>query len=70
MSILDWEPRPKVSAHKRKNRGFASMPAEQRRELASLGGKSLRPEQRSFSVNRALAAEAGSKGGSVSRKPK
>jgi len=44
-------------------RGFASMPLEQRRAIASMGGKALSPEQRAFSQNRELAASAGRKGG-------
>lgn len=49
-------------------RGFASMTPERRREIAAKGGAALRPEQRSFSQDRELAARAGSKGGSVSSK--
>ena len=49
-------------------RGFASMTPERRREIAAKGGSSLRPEQRSFSQDRELAARAGAKGGSVSSK--
>jgi uncharacterized protein len=45
-------------------RGFASMDLKRRREVASAGGKALAPEQRSFSQNRELAAQAGRKGGS------
>lgn len=44
-------------------RGFASMPPEKQRELASKGGRAVKPESRSFSQNPALAAEAGKKGG-------
>ena len=44
-------------------RGFASMDKEAQRKVASLGGSSLKPEQRSFFRNRELAAEAGRKGG-------
>lgn len=44
-------------------RGFASMNAETRRAIASKGGQSVPNEKRSFSKNRALAAEAGRKGG-------
>jgi general stress protein YciG len=47
-------------------RGFASLSPEKRREIASMGGKSVPAEKRSFSQNRDLAAEAGRKGGSVS----
>lgn len=44
-------------------RGFAALPPERRKEIASLGGKSLLPHQRAFSQDRKLAASAGSKGG-------
>ena len=44
-------------------RGFASMDVETRRAIASKGGQSVPNEKRSFSQNRALAAEAGRKGG-------
>ena len=45
-------------------RGFASMCAEKRRAVSSLGGKSVPPEKRSFSRDKVLAACAGRKGGS------
>ncbi len=48
---------------KSKQRGFAAMSAKRRREIAALGGAAVPPEKRSFSVDRSLAAEAGSKGG-------
>ncbi len=41
---------------------------EQRKIWARLGGKALRPEQRSFSQNRQLASEAGKKGGLAPKK--
>lgn len=44
-------------------RGFAALPLERHREIASAGGKAVRPENRSFSKNRELAVEAGRKGG-------
>lgn len=44
-------------------RGFASMSPEKQREIASMGGKSVKPENRSFSQDRSLAAEAGRRGG-------
>lgn len=44
-------------------RGFASMTPERRREIASKGGKSVAPENRSFSKDKALAARAGRIGG-------
>lgn len=43
---------------------------EQRKAWASMGGKALRPEQRSFSQNRELASAAGRKGGLTPRKLK
>jgi len=46
-----------------RHRGFASMSAAQRRQIASMGGKAVPNEKRSFSQNRRLAAEAGRKGG-------
>ena len=46
------------------NRGFASMSAERRREIARLGGQSVPKESRSFSKDPDLAANAGRKGGS------
>jgi uncharacterized protein len=44
-------------------RGFASMDTDRQRRIASMGGKSVPDEKRSFSQNRTLAAEAGRKGG-------
>ena len=41
------------------HRGFASMNAERQRQIASMGGKAVPDEKRSFSQNRRLAAEAG-----------
>lgn len=45
------------------NRGFASMKQERQRQIASMGGRAVPDEKRSFSQNRTLAAEAGRKGG-------
>ncbi|MFZ9407667.1 MAG: general stress protein [Burkholderiaceae bacterium] len=47
-------------------RGFASMDPALQREIASKGGRSVPPEERSFSKDRALAAQAGRKGGEAS----
>lgn len=44
-------------------RGFASMSPERRQEIARMGGKSVLPEKRSFSLNSELAKKAGRKGG-------
>lgn len=48
------------------NRGFASMDPALQREIASKGGRSVPAEERSFSKDRSLAAEAGRKGGEAS----
>ena len=44
-------------------RGFAAMDEEKQREIASKGGQSVPAEERSFSKDPGLAAEAGRKGG-------
>jgi general stress protein YciG len=44
-------------------RGFAAMSLEQRRAIASKGGASVAPEQRTFSRDSELARAAGQKGG-------
>ncbi|MEJ6790182.1 stress-induced protein [Brevundimonas sp. BR2-1] len=44
-------------------RGFAAMSLEQRRAIASKGGASVAPEQRTFSRDSDLARAAGQKGG-------
>jgi general stress protein YciG len=48
------------------NRGFASMDPAKQRQIASKGGQSVPPEERSFSKDPALAASAGRKGGQAS----
>lgn len=45
------------------SRGFASMDPEKQRKIASMGGKSVPDEKRSFSRNKELARAAGRKGG-------
>ena len=47
----------------KKLRGFATMSPEKRREIASLGGRSVPAEKRSFSVSKELAIDAGRRGG-------
>lgn len=47
----------------RRPRGFALMSPERRREIASMGGKSVPDEKRTFSRRRKLAVAAGRKGG-------
>jgi general stress protein YciG len=57
----------------KKPRGFAALSPERRKEIAAKGGTSVKPENRSFSTNRELAAEAGRSGGlatqAIQRKP-
>ncbi|WP_370236219.1 general stress protein [Brevundimonas sp.] len=47
-------------------RGFASMDPERQRAIARKGGASVPSEKRSFSQDRALAAQAGREGGEAS----
>lgn len=54
-----------TSAAPRRPQGFAALSPEARREIASKGGKSVPPENRSFSRDRTLASAAGIKGGVV-----
>ena len=44
-------------------RGFASMDVNKQREIARKGGANVPQEKRSFAQDRALAADAGRKGG-------
>lgn len=48
---------------KKSSIGFAGLSKEQRIKIASMGGKSVLPENRSFSRDRELAVKAGMKGG-------
>lgn len=57
-------PRPKL------RKGFARLTPERRREIAAKGGASVPAHKRSFSKDRTLAANAGSKGGTISRSPR
>lgn len=47
----------------KKLKGFAAMSPEKRRKIASMGGRSVPAEKRSFSVSKELAIEAGRRGG-------
>ncbi len=47
-------------------RGFAGMSAEKRKAIATLGGKAVPADKRSFSQDRDLASSAGSAGGKAS----
>jgi general stress protein YciG len=49
-----------------RRRGFASLTPERRKEIATLGGRSVPEEKRSFSKDRDLARQAGRKGGAQS----
>ena len=44
-------------------RGFALLNPAQRTQIASMGGLSVKPENRAFSVNTDLASKAGRIGG-------
>ena len=52
-----------MSAKSKSKRGFAAMSPERQLALASMGGKAVAPENRSFSRDTDLAAAAGRKGG-------
>lgn len=54
----------------RHKRGFASMSPERRAEIAARGGAAVKAENRSFSRNASLAADAGRKGGATSKRTK
>ena len=54
---------PDRNQRRSSNRGFASMDEQKQRDIASKGGQSVPPEERSFAKDRGLAAEAGRKGG-------
>lgn len=44
-------------------RGFAAMDPARQREIASMGGRAIPPEKRSYSKNRELASQSGRNGG-------
>lgn len=50
-----------------KRRGFASMPPEKQRAIASLGGKAAHAKGTAHEWTKEEARKAGSKGGRVSR---
>jgi general stress protein YciG len=52
----------------KKPKGFGTLPQDERRLIASRGGRAVPDEKRSFSKNRELAVEAGRKGGNASRR--
>jgi general stress protein YciG len=49
-------------------RGFDTMAPERHREIASMGGKAVPVEKRTYARDRALAAEAGRRGGRIGGK--
>jgi general stress protein YciG len=59
--MQDEPTKPKI------RKGLAALSPERRRAIASMGGKSVPKEKRTFARNRAAASEAGKKGGRLSR---
>ena len=53
--------------HEKPKRGFALLDPARLREIASMGGSALKPEQRAFSRNAELASSAGRKGGKAKK---
>jgi hypothetical protein len=53
-----------------KPRGFAAMDRDRRREISRLGGAAVPGDKRTFAKDRDLAASAGRKGGSNSKRSK
>lgn len=51
---------------RKRGRGFAGMTPERRREVAAKGGSSVKPHNRSFARDNALASRAGALGGQKS----
>jgi uncharacterized protein len=66
-STLDIQPEYKLmtqqESSRRSTRGFASMSPERQRQIASMGGKAVPGDKRSFARNKSLASDAGRKGG-------
>lgn len=58
---------PEENEKPKSRKGLASMSPEKRRMIASMGGKSVPKEKRTFSRNRTVASEAGKKGGRTTR---
>lgn len=52
----------------KQRRGFALLSPEKLKEIASMGGKSVPAEKRTFSRDHQLASDAGRKGGGRPRK--
>lgn len=58
---MDDQTNEATPGHARK--GFASLTPERRREIAAKGGRSVKPENRTFTKNPDIAKLAGAKGG-------
>lgn len=54
---------PNTEPVTKSKRGFASMDPAKQREIASLGGRAVAGEQRSYARNKKLASASGRKGG-------
>ncbi len=54
--------------HTQRGRGFASMSAEERRRIATMGGKAAHAQGSAHKWDSASAAIAGKKGGRISRR--
>lgn len=50
----------------KRRKGFSALTPERRREIASMGGKAVKPENRQYSKNPELAKQSGKKGGKLS----
>jgi uncharacterized protein len=57
-----------MAVSKGRGRGFASMTPEQKREIASRGGKAAHKNGTAHTFTSEEAQEAGRKGGAISRK--
>jgi general stress protein YciG len=69
MKNVEPAPLSAVKEYPYGRRGFASMPLEQRREIASLGGKAVPQKKRAYSQDRELAVRAGRLGRASQLKP-
>ena len=47
----------------KKMKGFALLTPERRAQIASMGGKAVPPEKRTYSIDKSKAVESGIKGG-------
>lgn len=57
-----------TDTRQKRRRGFALLPTERRRELASRGGKAAHAHGTAHTWTREEAREAGRKGGAISRR--